>query len=75
MSPDLTGSTPLEYTMGIVVVAAFAACAAAVLPAVTMTATCRRTSSAAISPKSILLPLRPAIFDRYILTLDKAVPL
>src|SRR5262245_48074560 len=49
MSPDSTGSTPLEYTMGMVVVTAFAACAAAVLPGVTMMATCRRTSSAAIS--------------------------
>ena len=45
-SPASTGSTPIEKTIGIVVVAAFAAGAAGV-PVATITATWRRTRSAA----------------------------
>jgi hypothetical protein len=41
--PAFTGSTPTEKTTGIVVVAAFAASAAAVPSGVTMIATFRRT--------------------------------
>src|SRR5262245_60538849 len=43
--PNLTGSSPTPNTIGIVVVAAFAACAIR-LPGVAMTATRRRTRSA-----------------------------
>ena len=45
--PSLTGSSPTAKTMGIVVVAALAANAAGVPPIVAITATCRRTRSAA----------------------------
>ena len=44
--PSLTGSSPTPKTIGIVVVAALAASAAAVLPGVAITATRRRTRSA-----------------------------
>ena len=44
--PSLTGSSPTPKTIGIVVVAALAASAAAPLPGVAMTSTRRRTSSA-----------------------------
>src|SRR5262249_27145171 len=46
-SPDSTGSTPTLKTIGMVVVAVFAASAAATTPAVTITSTWRRTKSAA----------------------------
>jgi hypothetical protein len=45
--PIFTGSAPMTKTMGIVAVAALAASVAGVLAGVTMTATRRRTSSAA----------------------------
>src|SRR5215813_15396318 len=45
--PTLTGSLPETKTIGIVAVAAFAACAAGSPLAVTMTVTARRTSSTA----------------------------
>jgi len=45
-SPSRTGSSPVANTIGMVVVAAFAASAAA-LPAAMITAACRRTRSAA----------------------------
>ena len=48
-SPTLTGSTPVLKTTGIVVVAALAASDPCALPGVAMTATRRRTKSAASS--------------------------
>jgi hypothetical protein len=48
--PSLTGSSPIENTVGIVVVVRLAASAAGTLEAV-MTLTCRRTKSSAIAFK------------------------
>ena len=45
--PSLTGSSPTLNTMGIVAVAALAANATGLPPVAAMTATCRRTNSAA----------------------------
>ena len=70
--PSLTGSSPTTKTMGIVVVAALAANAAAVLPVVAITATCRRTNSAASAGSRSILTLGPAVFDRHVLALDIA---
>jgi hypothetical protein len=47
--PCLTGSTPVAKTIGMVEVAAFAACTAGSPPVAAMTATGRRTSSVAIA--------------------------
>jgi hypothetical protein len=49
--PSLTGSSATPNTIGIAVVADFAASAAGLLPGVAMTATRRRTRSAASSGK------------------------
>src|SRR5262249_9795570 len=68
--PIFTGSAPMMKTMGIVSVAALAASVAAVLPGVTMAVTRRRTSSAARAGRRFILALRPAIFDRDVLTFD-----
>ena len=57
-------------TMGIVVVAALAA-TSSVGPA-TITATCRRTKSAAKRRQPIVLILRPAVFDCDVLAFDVA---
>ena len=54
--PTLTGSAPKLKTIGIVVVAALAASAAGVFPGVTMTATRRRTRSAAKSGSRLSCP-------------------
>jgi hypothetical protein len=48
-SPTSTGSAPIVKTIGIAVVAAFAASADGIPPVVTITAACRRTRSAAIA--------------------------
>ena len=69
--PSLTGSSAARKTIGIVVVAALAAIAAAV-PMAAITATCRRTNSAASAGSRSILILRPAVFDRYVLALDIA---
>src|SRR5258708_19187169 len=55
-SPLTTGSAPVSNTIGIVLVAAIATCAAAVLPGVTMTLTRRRTRPAASSGKRSYWP-------------------
>src|SRR5262249_13503699 len=70
-SPAATGSIADEKTIGIVVVAAFAASTEGV-PAAAITATCRRTSSAASAGKPIVVTLRPAIFDRHVAAFDEA---
>lgn len=70
--PDRTGSGPLvamTITIGIVVVACFAAMAA-VSTAARMTSTLRRTSSIARGRESIEVPLRPSILDQDVLTLN-----
>ena len=69
-SPDATGLSPTEKTIGIVVVAAFAATTAG--PFAAITATCRRTRSAASAGSRSLLTLREAVFDRDVLALDVA---
>jgi hypothetical protein len=51
--PALTGSPPIPNTIGIVVVAAFAASPEGSPPAATMTATCRPTRSAASAGKRL----------------------
>ena len=66
-----TGSPLVAKTIGIVVVAAFAASAAGVLVAA-ITATWRRTRSAAKRRQPIILAFRPAVFDRHVLALDIA---
>ena len=70
--PSLTGSSPTLKTMGIVVVAALAANAAAVPPIAAITATCRRTRFGRQRRQPIELILGPAVFDRYVLALDIA---
>ena len=60
-------------TMGIVVVAALAANTAAGPPVVTITATCRRTSSAATVRQPVNLILGPAVFNRHVLVFDTGV--
>jgi hypothetical protein len=60
---------PPSNTIGMVVVAALAANAAWTPPA-TITATGRPTKSPAKDTQSIVLSLRPAVFDRHILPLD-----
>ena len=57
--------------MGIVVVAALAATAEGV-PMAAITATCRRTNSAASAGSRSVLILGPAVFDRHVLALDIA---
>jgi hypothetical protein len=47
--PPFTGSVTIGNTIGIVVVAAFAATTETLPPAATITATCLRTNSAAIA--------------------------
>ena len=69
--PYLTGSWETEKTMGIVVVAALAASAVAKPAAAAITATCRRTRSAASSGRRSHL-LGPAVFERHVLALDIA---
>ena len=66
-----TGSLPMLKTIGIVVVAALAASAGGSPPFATITATWRRTRSAA-NAGSRSYCLRPAILDRHVLTLDIA---
>jgi hypothetical protein len=63
----------MKTEMGIVVVADLAANAAAEPPAVAITATCRRTSSAASAGQSIGLIFGPAVFNRHILTFEVAL--
>ena len=70
--PSLTGSSPTMKTMGIVVVAALAANAAAVPPVAAITATCRRTRFGRQRRQPIDLILGPAVFDRHVLALDIA---
>ena len=70
--PNLTGSLPLLKTMGIVVVAIFAASAAGVLPGVAMTVTRRQNQIGYQCRQAIVLILCPAIFDRYVPALDIA---
>jgi hypothetical protein len=68
--PSLTGSSLAENTIGIVVVAALSASAERAFPAA-ITATCRRTRSAASAARRSTI--RPAEQDGYILALDKAI--
>ena len=68
--PSLVGSSPTTKTMGVVVLAAFAANAAVAPPFVAITATRRRTSSAASTGSRSNSPSRPAVFD--LLALDIA---
>ena len=65
--PSLTGSSPTVKTIGIVVVAALAASAAACRPVAAITATWRRTNSAASAGSRSILTLGPAVFDRHVL--------
>src|SRR5262249_34507356 len=58
--PNLTGSSPIEMTIGIVEVAALAASAATAPPAATITATFRRTKSSAMAGSRSYLPLAHA---------------
>ena len=57
--------------MGIVAVA-FLAVKVARLPNVAMTATCRRTRSAASAPQTIVLALGPTVQDRHVFAFDVA---
>ena len=59
-------------TIGIVTVAALAASAGAVPPVAMITATWRRTKSAAISGNRIILPFGPARIDHHVATLNIA---
>ena len=70
--PNLTGSLPLAKTIGVVEVDALAASAETAPPVAKITAACRQTKSAA-SAGTIVLTVRPAVFDRYVLALDVAV--
>ncbi len=70
--PSWTGSPPVRKTIGIVVVAALAASTDADVPGVTMTATRRRTRSAANSGSRCGFVLRPAVFDRHVVALGEA---
>ena len=71
---ELDRVAAFSNTIGIVVVAAFAASAAGV-PVAAITATWRRTRSAANAGNRSVFALRPAIFDRDVLALDIAVSL
>jgi hypothetical protein len=68
--PVWTGSPPPLKTIGMVVVADLAADAAAVLPGVAMTATRRRTRSAANSGRPIIIIVRPSVFDGHVAALN-----
>src|SRR5215831_6261781 len=70
--PIWTGSIPVTKTIGIVVVAAFAASAEAEPPTVTITEGLRLTSSVASAGNSIVLTPAPSILDCYVLTLGVA---
>ena len=67
--PVLTGSMPVVKTIGIVAVAALATGAA--MPFAMITATWRRTRSAAIPGSRSSLKVGPAILDGDVLTLDE----
>src|SRR5262245_43212388 len=69
--PYSTGFPPMAKTIGIVEVAALAAFAATGLPGVTITLTCRRTSSAASSGNR-WYRFRPPVFDRHVLAFEVA---
>jgi hypothetical protein len=69
--PNLTGSPPVRNIMGTELVAAFAATAEGVPPAVAMTATGRCTSSCAIS-RTVVTALGPTILDVDVAALDEA---
>jgi hypothetical protein len=62
--PSRTGSSATMNMSGAVAVAAFAAKMAAVLPPASITATCRRMSSAISFRHAIELIFRPAVDDR-----------
>ena len=68
---ELTGSSPVTKTIGIVVVAALAASAAAECLASTITATCGEPVRPP-APAADRFDLRPAVFDRDVLALDIA---
>jgi hypothetical protein len=65
--PAWTGSTPIMDTIGIVVVAALAATAAAMLPGVAMTLTGRLMRSLG---QPTVFAVRPAVLDRHVAALD-----
>ena len=67
--PIWMGSAPVSKTIGMVVVAAFAASAAGVLVAA-ITATWRLNQISHHRRQLIVLALRPAVFDRDILAID-----
>src|SRR5262249_30140529 len=70
--PRLTGAPPIEKAIGMVAVAALAASGAAALWIATITATWRRTRSAASAGKSVQLTLGPAVLHCDIAALDVA---
>src|SRR5262245_24798262 len=69
--PSLAGSSTVTKTIGIVVVAAFAACAEGV-PVAAITVTRSRTRSVASADNRPYLTLRPAVFDRHVLAFNIA---
>src|SRR5262249_13046777 len=66
-----TGSLPFANTIGMVVVAAFAASAETTLPVLKMTSTRRATSSAARRRQSVIAKIRPPVFDEEISFFDE----
>jgi integrase len=71
--PSATGSEPVPKTIGMLEVAALAASAPAVLAGAAITATCRRTRSAANSSKWIgSIGLDPNLFGTHSLRRTKA---
>jgi hypothetical protein len=68
-NPSWTGSPPVVKTIGIVAVAAFATRLAGVLVAA-ITDTWRPNKVINQCSQTIVLAVRPAIFDGYILTVD-----
>jgi hypothetical protein len=70
-SPYSTGSTPLEKTIGTVLVAAFAASAETPGDA-KITAAWRLNQVGRQRREAIVPAFRPAVFDRYVPALDKA---
>src|SRR5262245_4468531 len=71
-SPSWTGSVAVAKTMGIVLVAAWAASTAAMLPGAAITAICRRTQIGGQCGQLFDLILCPTVFDGHVLTLGMA---
>jgi hypothetical protein len=72
ITPTSTASDPVAKTIGIVEAAAVAAVADVEAPMAMISATWRRTRSAASSGQSLVLAVRDAVFDGQVSPLDKA---